>query len=97
MEVKDEFRLHLFYLSKLIKKYPRVLVYAVPGEGKSSLLRNLSQKFPDVNFYDLGENLESVLVVSVVRLRFHREFHSARQLRHALPDYFDFQPSSACA
>ena len=67
MEVKDEFRLHLYYISKLIQKYSRILVYAIPGEGKSKLLRTLSLKFPDVNFYDLGENVaEEPFVYTII-------------------------------
>lgn len=65
--VKDEFRLHLYYIGKLIKKYSRVLVYALPGEGKSSILRTLKNKFPDVNFYDLGENVvEEPFVYAII-------------------------------
>jgi hypothetical protein len=56
MTVKDERRLHLYYLSKLIGKYSRILVYGPWGEGKTYLFKDLKLKFPDVNFYSFGEN-----------------------------------------
>jgi len=56
MAVKDEFRLHIFYLSKLMEKYPRVLLYGPYGEGKATLFRTLKKKFTDVSFYSFGEN-----------------------------------------
>jgi len=56
MAVKDEFKLHLYYLSKLIVKYPKILVYGPYGEGKSTLFESLKLKYPDVNFYPGGEN-----------------------------------------
>lgn len=51
MAVKDEFRLNLYYLTKLITKYPRILVYAPYGSGKATLMKSLEKKFPEVNFY----------------------------------------------
>ena len=54
MAVKDEFRLHLYYLTKLIEKYPRVLLYGPYGEGKSTIMKTLKKKFSDVNFYPAG-------------------------------------------
>lgn len=54
MAVKDEFRLHLYYITKLVKKYPRVLVYAPFGEGKKTIFDSLEKKFPGVNFYHSG-------------------------------------------
>lgn len=56
MAVKDEFRLHLYYLSKLIIKYPKILVYGPIGEGKSTIFDTLKKKFPEVNFYNSGQN-----------------------------------------
>lgn len=55
-EVKDEFRLHLYYLSKLIVKYPKILVYGYYGEGKSTLFKSLKLKYPAVNFYSNSQN-----------------------------------------
>jgi len=49
MVVKDEFRLHLFYISKLIMKYSKILVFAPDGE--SGIFGALEEKFPNVNFY----------------------------------------------
>lgn len=57
MAVKDEFRLHLYYISKLIVKYPRLLVYGPFGEGKSTLFKSLKKKHSDVSFYSAGENV----------------------------------------
>ena len=66
MAVKDEFRLHLYYLSNLIVKYPRIVVYGPYGEGKDTLFRTLKKKFSDVNFY-AGENgLESPFVYAIM-------------------------------
>lgn len=56
MAVKDEQRLHLYYLAKLIVKYPRILVFGPYGEGKTTLFRSLKLKFPNVNFYSFGDS-----------------------------------------
>lgn len=66
MAVKDEFRLHLYYLTKLIVKYPRVLLYGPYGEGKATLFKTLKKKFSDVNFYSFGENLVEQPFVYVI-------------------------------
>jgi len=66
MAVKDEFRLHLYYLTKLITKYPRVLLYGPYGEGKSTLLKQLKKKFPDVNFYSGQLPVEEPFVLTLI-------------------------------
>ncbi len=67
MAVKDEFRLHLYYLSKLIVKYPRILLYGPHGEGKATLFKTLKKKFPGVNFYSgPGEQIEEPFVCALM-------------------------------
>ena len=66
MAVKDEFRLHIYDLSKLIVKYPKILLYGPYGEGKSTLLDSLKNKFPDVNFYTTGGGPVKVPFVHVL-------------------------------
>lgn len=51
----DEYLMHYRNLVNIMKRHKKVLVYALPGEGKTTLLRALQQKYPDWNFYDFGE------------------------------------------
>ena len=67
MAVKDEFRLHLFYISKLITKYSKILVFAPDGE--TGIFDVLQEKFPDVNFYyQTGGEVEEPFVFSIMSL-----------------------------
>lgn len=45
----------------MMKKRRRILLYGLPGEGKSTIVNALKKKYPDWNFYDFGENPESVM------------------------------------
>jgi len=51
---QDELRLNLMMMDRLMKKYQAIGVYALPGEGKSFLIRKLMEKYRNTewNFYD---------------------------------------------
>ena len=52
----DEYLMHYRNLVNIMKRHKRILVYALPGEGKTTLLRALQEKYePDGwNFYEFG-------------------------------------------
>ena len=54
MAHQDEFQMNYRQMVAIMKKYKRVLIYALPGEGKSTLMRKLKRKFPEWNFYEYG-------------------------------------------
>lgn len=52
----DEYLMHYRNIVNIMKRHKRVLVYALPGEGKTTLLRALEEKYTPEgwNFYDFG-------------------------------------------
>lgn len=52
----DEYLMHYRNLVKIMKRNKRIVVYALSGEGKTTLLRTLQEKFEPEgwNFYDFG-------------------------------------------
>jgi hypothetical protein len=54
----DEFRMHLYLIQKLMNKHNKILIYALPGEGKTRIMMSLMKKFANSEwaFYDLGEH-----------------------------------------
>lgn len=54
----DELRLHIRYIGHMMRKKRRILLFGLPGEGKSTLMNALQKKYPDWNFYDFGENID---------------------------------------
>lgn len=57
----DELRLNLLFLERLITKgkYRRIGVFSPPGEGKTTVINRLREKFADTewHFYDLMESV----------------------------------------
>ena len=55
----DEYLMHFRNLSNIMKRHKRILVYALPGEGKTTLLKALHEKFEPEgwNFYDWGDTM----------------------------------------
>lgn len=57
----DEYLMHYRNIVNIMKRHKRILVYAMPGEGKSTLLRGLEKKFSDEwNFYEFGYSDEFI-------------------------------------
>jgi deoxyadenosine/deoxycytidine kinase len=56
--ISDEFIRHIRLVERLMKKHDRIGIYAQPGEGKSTLVRALREKYQDTNwhFYEMGED-----------------------------------------
>jgi hypothetical protein len=56
----NEYLMHYRNIVNIMKRHKKILVYALPGEGKTTLLRAIKEKFePDGwNFYDFGVNEE---------------------------------------
>jgi deoxyadenosine/deoxycytidine kinase len=54
----DEFLLHMRLIEKFMKKFSRIGVYGLPGEGKTTLIMALREKYQDTewHFYEMGEN-----------------------------------------
>lgn len=53
----DEYLMHYRNLVNIMKRHKRIVVYALSGEGKTTLLRTLKEKYEPEgwNFYDFGE------------------------------------------
>lgn len=49
----DEYLLHFRKIQRLMKKHKRIILYGVPGEGKSTIMNALKRKYGPVgwNFY----------------------------------------------
>jgi len=51
----DEKLMHFRNLSNIMKRYKKIAIYALPGEGKSTIIQMLKEKYePEWNFYDFG-------------------------------------------
>ena len=57
----DELRMNLMFIERLIEKgkYRRIGVFAPPGEGKTTVINRLREKYKDTewHFYDMMENV----------------------------------------
>ena len=55
----DEYLMHFRNISNIMKRHKRIMVYALPGEGKTTILKALQEKYKSEgwNFYDFGENI----------------------------------------
>jgi hypothetical protein len=66
MAKQDEFLMNFNQMVAIMNRYKRVLLYALPGEGKSTLMRKLEKKFPEFNFYEYGyEPVEEPFVYEI--------------------------------
>lgn len=52
----DEYLMHYRNLVNIMKRHKRIVVYALSGEGKTTLLKTLQEKYEPEgwNFYDFG-------------------------------------------
>ena len=57
-EIRDEYIAHMRVIERLMKKYNKIGVFALPGEGKTHLIMSLRERYQDTqwNFYELGED-----------------------------------------
>lgn len=55
----DEFRMNLMFIERLMGKYRRIGVFALAGEGKTTLINRLREKFAGTEwyFYDMMEDI----------------------------------------
>lgn len=55
----DELRLHLQVIERLMLKYRKIGIFALPGEGKTTLILRLKEKYIDTewHFYEMMENI----------------------------------------
>ena len=55
----DELRLHLQIIERLMEKYNKIGVFALPGEGKTTVINRLREKYKDTKwfFYDMMEDM----------------------------------------
>jgi hypothetical protein len=53
----DEFIVNLRLIENIMKKHTKIGIYALPGEGKSTLVFKLREKYLDTDwhFYEMGE------------------------------------------
>jgi len=54
----DEKLMHIRNISNMMKRHKRILIYALPGEGKSTILRELKTKYPEWTFYVFGREVK---------------------------------------
>jgi GTPase SAR1 family protein len=54
----DEYLMHFRNISNIMKRHKRIMVYALPGEGKTTLIRALHEKYEPEgwHFYNWGIN-----------------------------------------
>lgn len=51
MKENNEFMMNYRQLTAIMRKYKRIVLYSLYGEGKRTIMKELKKKYPNFNFY----------------------------------------------